>query len=213
MFLSPSLLAADFCRLDKAFEMINQTDADWLHLDIMDGQFVPNISFGFPIVEAAARMVTKPLDVHLMIVHPEHYVERFAKAGAWSIGFHMEATDDAMKVIQTIHDCGVRACLTINPATPVECLKPYLAHVEMVLLMSVNAGYGGQAFMDCTHERLVQLRSMRDELAPKTLIEVDGGVNLHNAPTLIAEGADALVAGSAVFGAADPVAAVRQFKA
>ena len=192
--------------------MINRSDADMLHVDVMDGVFVPNISFGFPLMKPMKQYSTKPLDVHLMIVHPEKYVERFCDAGAWSVGFHLEATDDPMPAIELIRKKGVRTCLTINPDIDVHRLDPYLAEVDMVLLMSVFAGFGGQSFIP---ETIDKIRYVRQEIARRqlpTLIEVDGGINTKNAADVFAAGADVLVAGSAVFGAKDPIAAIRLMK-
>ena len=210
--ISPSLLAADFGNLQRECEMINRSSAEYLHIDVMDGVFVPNISFGFPVMKAVAKHCTKPLDVHLMITEPEKYVERFCKAGAWSVGFHVEATDDPMKAIRIIREQGVRTCLTINPKTDIHALDPYLGEVDMVLLMSVEAGYGGQSFIPESVDRLRYLREAIDSRELNTLIEVDGGVNTQNASLLWEAGADILVAGSAVFQAQDPIATIDQLK-
>jgi ribulose-phosphate 3-epimerase len=210
--ISPSLLAADFGHLQRECEMINRSSAEYLHIDVMDGVFVPNISFGFPVMKAVAQHCTKPLDVHLMITEPEKYVERFCKAGAWSVGFHVEATEDPMKAIRIIREQGVRTCLTINPKTDIHALDPYLCEVDMVLLMSVQAGYGGQGFIPESMDRLRYLRQTIDERGLNTLIEVDGGVNAKWAPELWKAGADILVAGSAVFNATDPIAMVNLLK-
>ncbi|MCM1034369.1 MAG: ribulose-phosphate 3-epimerase [Paludibacter sp.] len=210
--ISPSLLSADFSSLGSEIEMINRSAADWFHIDVMDGVFVPNISFGFPIMEVLKKYARKPLDVHLMITHPEKYVERFADAGAWSIGFHLEAVDDPRPILNQIRAKGCRTCLTINPDIEVERLQPYLAEVDMILLMSVFAGYGGQKFIDTTWERLRKLKSMLTKAGLSTLIEIDGGVNKQNAPLLFEAGADVLVAGSSVFKAADPENAVLELK-
>ena len=210
--ISPSLLAADFGNLQRECEMINRSSAEYLHIDVMDGVFVPNISFGFPVMKAVAKHCTKPLDVHLMITEPEKYVERFCKAGAWSVGFHIEAVDDPMPAIELIRKKGVRTCLTINPKTDIHLLDPYLGEVDMVLLMSVQAGYGGQGFIPESLDRLRYLRQAIDERGLKTLIEVDGGVNAKWAPELWEAGADILVAGSAVFNAKDPIAMVNLLK-
>jgi len=208
MLIAPSLLAADFLHLSKDVGTVNAC-ADLFHLDIMDGEFVPNISFGFPVVEAVAREALKPMDVHLMIVHPAKYVERFARAGAAMISFHYEAAlEETEAVIDLIHGFGVKAGLVINPDCPVEKLFPYLGKVDYVLLMSVFAGFGGQKFIEETYTRVRTLKTELRRIGSAALIEVDGGVTPENAPLLAAAGVDILVAGSAVFKAQDPAAAI-----
>ncbi|MBR6859575.1 MAG: ribulose-phosphate 3-epimerase [Bacteroidales bacterium] len=208
MLIAPSLLAADFLHLAKDVETVN-AHADIFHLDIMDGTFVPNISFGFPVVEAVAREARKPMDVHLMIVHPEKYVERFAKAGAAMISFHYEAAlDESDAVIDLIHGFNVKAGIVINPDCPVESIFPYLGKVDYVLLMSVFAGFGGQKFMEETYARVKAVKAELNRIGSTALIEVDGGVSPKNAGRLGKAGVDILVAGSAVFKAEDPAAAV-----
>lgn len=213
MIIAPSVLSADFGHLAEDIEMLNRSQADWVHVDVMDGVFVPNISFGFPLMKPLKQYSTKPLDVHLMIVHPEKYVERFCDAGAWSVGFHLEAVEDPRPALELIRRKGVRTCLTINPDIDVYRLLPYLEEVDMVLLMSVFAGFGGQKFIPETMDKLRFLREEIDRRALKTLIEIDGGVTVENAPLLFQAGADALVAGSAVFGATNPEEAIAKMKA
>lgn len=201
------MLAADFLHLEKDVKLVNEY-ADIFHLDIMDGTFVPNISYGFPVVEAISSIAVKPLDVHLMIVNPEKYVERFAKVGASMISFHLNATEDPAAVLRYIRSLGVKAGLVINPDIPVESLYPYLKDADFILLMSVFAGFGGQKFIEDTY---VRIRTLREEIARQGLdlpIEVDGGVGPANAKALIEAGAEILVAGSAVFKAEDPGAVI-----
>ena len=205
------MLSADFLHLEKDVELVNE-HADLFHLDVMDGVFVPNISFGFPIVEAIAKISTKPLDVHLMIVEPEKYVERFAKAGADMISFHLNATSDPAAVLEQIHNAGVQAGLVINPDLPVESLYPYLEKCDFVMLMSVFAGFGGQKFIDDTYERVRVLKSEIDRLGLTLPIEVDGGISAANSKALAEIGAEILVAGSAVFKAEDPAAVIAQIR-
>jgi ribulose-phosphate 3-epimerase len=212
MLIAPSILAADFLHLAKEVETVN-AHADIIHLDIMDGTFVPNISFGFPVVEAVARVAEKPMDVHLMIVHPEEYVERFAKVGASMISFHYEAAKEKSDaVIDLIHSLGVKAGIVINPDCPVESIFPYLGKVDYVLLMSVFAGFGGQSFIEETYARIRAVKAEIKRIGSKALIEVDGGVTPKNAGRLRKAGVDILVAGSAVFRSEDPAAAVEALR-
>lgn len=211
--IAPSILSADFLNLERDFEMINRSEADYFHVDVMDGTFVPNLSFGFPVMEALARVAKKPIDVHLMIVHPEKYVERFCDAGAWSVGFHLEAVSDPRPVLDLIRKKGVRTCLTINPDVDVERLLPFVGEVDMVLLMSVFAGFGGQKFIPETLDKIRRVRARINEIGAATLIEVDGGISLQNAAEVFQAGADVLVAGSAVFSALDPEKVIRNMKA
>lgn len=203
--ISPSLLAADFTDLRHEVEMINKSDADWLHLDIMDGTFVPNISFGFPVIDAVAKICKKPLDVHFMIEHPERYVQRTAKTGAMMMNVHYEACVHLHRTVQEIHDAGMKAGVTLNPSTPVCLLEDILNDVDMVLLMSVNPGFGGQKFIEGTIDKLRALREMVDRKNSRALIQIDGGVQAETAPRLVEAGADVLVSGSYVFKAADPI--------
>ena len=209
--IAPSMLAADFLHLEKDVRMVNEY-ADLFHLDIMDGTFVPNISFGFPIVEAIASIAERPLDVHLMIVNPENYVDRFAKVGADMLSFHLNATENPAQVLTDIHQKDMKAGLVINPDIPVESLFPYLHQCDFVLLMSVFAGFGGQKFIESTYDRIRTLKAEIDRQGLDVKIEIDGGVCPDNAMKLIEAGAEILVAGSAVFKAENPaevIAALR----
>lgn len=210
--VSPSLLSANFLNLKEDIEMINKSEADWLHLDVMDGEFVPNISFGFPIIEAVSKICKKPLDVHFMIMHPEKYIERTAKLGAMMMNVHYEACTHLHRTIQQIHNAGMKAAVTLNPATPVSMLEDIIDDVDMVLLMSVNPGFGGQTFIENTINKVKRLRKMIDEAETNTLIEVDGGVNAETAPILVKAGVDVLVSGSYVFKSSDPISTIKSLK-
>ena len=210
--VSPSLLAADFLHLDSDIEMINRSEAEWLHLDVMDGVFVPNISFGFPVLEAVAKKCTKALDVHFMIVHPEQYIKQTAKLGAMMMNVHYEACTHLHRTIQEIHDAGMKAGVTLNPSTPVCVLEDIIKDVDMVLLMSLNPGFGGQTFIENTIDKVKRLRQLIEEKGSKALIEVDGGVQSETAPRLVAAGVDVLVSGSYVFKSATPEAVIHSLR-
>ena len=210
--IAPSMLSADFLHLQKDVEMVNEY-ADLFHLDIMDGVFVPNLSYGFPIVEAIAKSARKPLDVHLMIVSPEKFIERFAKAGADMISFHLNATENPSMVLSQIRSLGLKAGLAINPDIEVESLFPYLEQVDYILLMSVFAGFGGQKFIETTYERVRTLKNELDSRGINIPIEVDGGVSPTNASALRQSGVEILVAGSAVFKSSNPAATIASMRA
>ncbi len=211
--IAPSLLSADFARLHEACALIESSQADWYHLDVMDGVFVPNISFGLPVIEALKRHSTKPFDVHLMIVQPERYFEAFQKAGADVLTIHLEASTHLHRSLQAIRELGMKAGVALNPHSPVEALSEVLDAVDLVCLMSVNPGFGGQQFIPRTFDKLRTLRRMLDESRSPALIEIDGGVGPHNAKALYEAGANVLVAGNAVFRAENPNNAISMIKA
>lgn len=211
--ISPSILSANFAYLAKDMEMINCSEADWVHIDIMDGVFVPNISFGFPVLKYVAQLTEKPLDVHLMIVQPEKFIPEVKALGAYIMNVHYEACPHLHRVVQQIREAGMEPAVTINPATPVSMLQDIIRDVHTVLIMSVNPGFGGQKFIEHSVEKVRQLRELINRTGSKALIEVDGGVNLETGARLIAAGADALVAGNAIFAAENPEAAIHSLKA
>ncbi len=210
--IAPSFLSADFLRLGEQIEMMNKSEADWFHMDIMDGVFVPNISFGFPILKQIKSASRKPLDVHLMIIQPDRYLERFAASGADILTVHYEACTHLHRTVTTIRQLGMKASVSINPHIAVELLQDILPFVDLVLVMSVNPGFGGQKFIDHSLTKIKRLAHMRELMGLDFLIEVDGGVGLHNARALTEAGVDVLVAGSAIFGTADPAATVAEMK-
>ena len=210
--IAPSILAADFANLERDLEMVNNSQADWFHLDVMDGVFVPNISFGFPVIQAIKKIAKKPLDVHLMIVQPERFVQQFKDAGADILSVHYEASVHLHRTIQQIKAAGMQAGVAINPHTSVIFLEDLIADIDLVCLMSVNPGFGGQKFIPHTYRKIEQLKNMIIKKNSNTKIEIDGGVDLKNAPALIKAGADVLVAGNTVFSSSNPEETIAQLK-
>lgn len=213
MFIAPSLLSADFARLHEAMDMINASEADYFHLDVMDGRFVPNITFGMPVIKALKKHAKKPFDVHLMIVEPEKYIDAFADAGADILTIHQEVSPHLHRSLQSIKAAGMQAGVSLNPSTPVSTLEDLIEDIDLVLIMSVNPGFGGQKFIPRTYEKIRALKRLITERGAKTMIEVDGGVTLENAPLLAEAGADILVAGNTVFSAPDPAKMIADLKA
>ena len=211
--IAPSILAADFSNLVNDIEVVNQSDADWFHLDVMDGVFVPNISFGMPVIKSMAKHTSKPLDIHLMIVEPDRYIQTFADLGADVLTVHVEACTHLHRSLQSIKAKGMKAGVALNPHTPVASLSHIIADIDLVCLMSVNPGFGGQSFIEATYEKVRELRTLIDENKASTLIEIDGGVTNQNASQLVAAGADVLVAGSYVFSASDPTTTIANLSA
>jgi ribulose-phosphate 3-epimerase len=210
--IAPSILAADFANLQRDIELINSSEADWIHVDIMDGVFVPNISFGFPVMKAVKKHAKKPLDVHLMIVEPDRYLKEFADAGASGITVHYEVCPNLHRTVQYIKELGCRASVALNPHTPVALLEDIIADLDQVLIMSVNPGFGGQKFIEHTYKKLKDIKELSNKHNPKLFIEVDGGVDEYNIIKLVEAGANVLVAGNSVFSAADPSAAIAYLK-
>jgi len=210
--ISPSILSADFLHLNRDIEMLNESEADWIHCDVMDGVFVPNISFGFPILKQVNKVARKPLDVHLMIVQPERYIQEVKDCGAYMMTVHYEASTHLHRTVSAIHDAGMKAGVTLNPHTPVELLEDILQDIDMVLIMSVNPGFGGQNFIERSLSKISRLREMINKRGLSTWIEVDGGVNLNTGKALLEAGADVLVAGNAVFSAPDPMRMIQELK-
>jgi ribulose-phosphate 3-epimerase len=210
--VAPSVLSANFAALEKDIQMINQSEADWFHVDVMDGVFVPNISFGFPVLNILKKLAKKPLDVHLMIVDPDRYTEAFKQAGASVLTVHYEACQHLHRSVQNIRQQGMKAGVAINPHTPVTVLEDILPETDVVCMMSVNPGFGGQKFIENTYRKISALKEMVTRLGTNTLIEIDGGVDLKNYQSLIKAGADILVAGNAVFSSADPAGTIMQLK-
>lgn len=210
--IAPSILSADFANIQRDVEMINNSEADWFHVDIMDGVFVPNISFGFPVVSAIKKHAKKPLDVHLMIVDPDRYLEQFKNAGADVLTVHIEACTHLHRTIAAIKQLGMKAGVAVNPHTSVSLLEDIIADIDLVCLMSVNPGFGGQKFIENTYQKIQKLRAMSKDVNPGLLIEIDGGVGAHNTTALVQAGANVLVAGNAVFAAADPKAMISELK-
>lgn len=209
--IAPSILSADFANLQRDIEMLNESQAEWIHVDVMDGVFVPNISFGFPVLKAVKKYAKKPLDVHLMIVNPEKYIEEFASAGADIITVHYEACTHLHRVIQTIKNTGCKAGVALNPHTPIELLNDVIADLDMVLIMSVNPGFGGQQFISHSLAKIKGIQQMAKLKNPNLIIEVDGGVNESNISSLISAGASVIVAGNAIFASNDPIQTIADF--
>ena len=210
--VSPSLLAADFANLEHEVTMINRSEADWVHLDIMDGVFVPNISFGFPVIKAVKKVAAKPLDVHLMIIDPDRYLTQFCEAGANNLTVQYEACTHLNRRVTEIRNLGMKAGVAINPHTPVLLLKNILPYIDLVLIMTVNPGFGGQLFIKESYNKITELRTMIDRGGYNVLIEVDGGINISNATKLVESGVNVLIAGSSVFSSANPSAMIRKLK-
>jgi ribulose-phosphate 3-epimerase len=210
--VSPSLLAADFANLEHEVTMINRSEADWVHLDIMDGVFVPNISFGFPVIKAVKKVAAKPLDVHLMIIDPDRYLTQFCEAGANNLTVQYEACTHLNRTVTEIRNLGMKAGVAINPHTPVLLLKNILPYIDLVLIMTVNPGFGGQLFIKESYNKITELRTMIDRGGYNVLIEVDGGINISNATKLVESGVNVLIAGSSVFSSANPSAMIRKLK-